>query len=326
MELFYRPRRLRRTQVIRDLVAETILDPKRLIQPYFVCEGSGIKEEINGLPGIFRESSDELIKSISEDKKLGISNVMLFGVTDRKDQLAHSAYDDQNPVLTATKMLKDKFGEELFVSADVCLCAYTDTGHCGVTIDDELDNDKSVEILAKMALALAENGCDCVGPSDMMDGRVGAIRQTLEANNFKNTLILAYTAKYSSAYYGPFREAANSSPGKGDRKGYQMDFRNRSEAIKELEFDENEGADIVMVKPALAYLDIISDFKQNTDLPIAAYNVSGEYTAVKLLARENLADEKTMVLENLTAITRAGASIILTYHLRDILKNGWTNA
>ena len=177
-----------------------------------------------------------------------------------------------------------------------------------------------------MALRLAESGCDIVAPSDMMDGRVGAIRTTLENNDFKNTLIMAYSAKYSSSYYGPFRNAANSAPGKGDRKGYQMDFRNRSEAMTELELDELEGADIVMVKPALAYLDIISDFSQNTSLPIAAYNVSGEYTAVKLLVKENLADENIMVIENLTAITRAGASIILTYHLRDILKNGWHNA
>lgn len=326
MEMYNRPRRLRRNRLTRELASETNINLKRLIQPYFVCEGSNIKDEINGLPKINRESVDSLVKSVSDDIKLGISNIMLFGVTDRKDQYATSAYDNNNPVIQATGKLKDKFGDDILIGADVCLCAYTDTGHCGVTENDKINNDKSVEILADMALKLAENGCDIVAPSDMMDGRVAAIRQKLETNNYTDTLIMAYTAKYSSAYYGPFREAANSSPGKGDRKGYQMDFRNRSEAMTELELDMMEGADIVMVKPALAYLDIIADFQKNSSLPIAAYNVSGEYTSVKLLAQTNLADEKTMVIENLTAMTRAGATIILTYHLRDILKNGWHNA
>ena len=326
MELFSRPRRLRQNSLTRNLVAETTINLDGMIQPYFVCEGNGIKDEINGLPGIYRESVDSLVKSIDSDLKLGIKNIMLFGVTDRKDQMATSASDDKNPVILATKELKKQFSSDLLIGADVCLCAYTDTGHCGVTEHDHINNDKSAEILSLMALRLAQSGCDIVAPSDMMDGRVGAIRSTLETNDFKDTLIMAYSAKYSSSYYGPFRNAANSAPGKGDRKGYQMDFRNRSEAMTELELDEAEGADIVMVKPAMAYLDIISDFKENTSLPVAAYNVSGEYTAVKLLAKENLADENIMVIENLTAITRAGASIILTYHLRDILKNGWHHA
>lgn len=326
MILPHRPRRLRRTQLIRDLCFETSIETTRLIQPYFVTDGEGIKDEIKGLPGIYRESVDSLVGSISEDKKLGINNVMLFGVTDRKDVNASSSCDDSNPVIMATKQLKDKFGDDLFVSTDVCLCAYTDTGHCGVTRNDEIDNDLSVEILSDMAVALADAGCDCVGPSDMMDGRVGAIREGLEEKGHTDTIIMAYTAKYASAYYGPFREAANSSPGKGDRRPYQMDMRKRSEAMKELTLDEEEGADIVMVKPALAYLDIIADFQRSTTLPIAAYNVSGEYTMVKLMAQAGLADEKQMVMENLTAITRAGASIILTYHLRDILRNGWNNA
>ncbi len=326
MERMARPRRLRRTQIIRDLCAEHSVKFSRLIQPYFVCEGSGIKDEINGLPGIYRESVDSLVESIAADKDLGIHNVMLFGVTDRKDAMASSSMDAKNPVIQAADRLKDKFGDSLFVSADVCLCAYTDTGHCGVTVNDVIDNEKSVDVLSRMALALAKAGCDCVAPSDMMDGRVGGIRQALEANGYADTIIMAYTAKYASAYYGPFREAAHSAPGKGDRKGYQMDFRNRTEALRELSLDLTEGADIVMVKPALAYLDIIADFKHNSSVPIAAYNVSGEFTAVKLMAKAGLADEKTMVLENLTAITRAGASIILTYHLRDILKNGWHHA
>jgi porphobilinogen synthase len=305
------------------MVAESRPRRDQLIQPYFVCEGIGIREEIGGLPGIARESIDRLIETITADRAMGIHNVMLFGVTERKNPMAATAYDDHNPVLQAVRLLKDRFGEDLFVSADVCLCAYTDTGHCGVTVNNQIDNDRSVEILAQMALSLAKAGCDCVAPSDMMDGRVGAIRDTLDANGFLNTLILAYTAKYASSYYGPFREAAKSAPGKGDRKGYQMDFRNRTEALRELRLDTAEGADIVMVKPALAYLDIIAAFREKSQLPVAAYNVSGEYTAVKLLAKAGLVDEGQLVMENLTAITRAGADIILTYHLRDILKHGW---
>lgn len=325
MERLNRPRRLRQNSLVRELAAQTRLNIGGMIQPYFVTDGAGIHDEIKGLPGIYRDSVDALVKSVEDDVRLGINKIMLFGVTDRKDALASTGWDSKNPVVKATKELKQKFGEALFVSADVCLCAYTDTGHCGITIDGKIDNDKSVAVLSRMAVELAKAGCDCVGPSDMMDGRVASIRQALESENLHDTLILAYSAKYASAYYGPFREAANSAPGKGDRKGYQMDFRNRREALRELKLDEAEGADIVMVKPALAYLDIIADFAANTNLPVAAYNVSGEYTAVKLLAQAGLADEKTMVLENLTAITRAGASIILTYHLKDILKNGWHN-
>jgi porphobilinogen synthase len=323
MEQFYRPRRLRRNKLIRDLCAEQRLNIDGMIQPYFVCEGKGIKDPINGLPGIYRESPDSLVKSIEADRAIGVKNVMLFGVTERKDAEASSSMDEANPVIQSVTRLKEKFGDDLFVSADVCLCAYTDTGHCGVTVGEEIDNDHSIEILAAMAHALVTVGCDCVAPSDMMDGRVAAIREALESDGFHNTLIMAYTAKYASSYYGPFREAANSAPGKGDRKGYQMDFRNRAEALKELELDTGEGADIVMVKPALAYLDIISDFAANSSLPVAAYNVSGEFTSVKLLADAGLVDEGQMVIENLTAIQRAGASIILTYHLRDLLKNGW---
>jgi len=323
MHLPYRPRRLRRTPAIRELVAETILNPKQMIQPYFVTDGSDAHEEIKGLPGIYRESVARLSATIASDLKLGINKVMLFGVTERKDAHAATAYDEQNPVLRAVQTLKQKHGDDLFVAADVCLCAYTRDGHCGVTDRGVVDNDASVEILARMALTLAEAGCDCVAPSDMMDGRVGAIRETLEEAGWYDAIIMAYAAKYASSYYGPFREAAGSAPGKGDRKGYQMDFRNKAEALKELALDETEGADIVMVKPALAYLDIIAAFAAHTDLPVAAYNVSGEYAAVKLLAAEGLADEYDLVMENLTGIVRAGASIIVTYHLRDILKNGW---
>ncbi|RKX26837.1 MAG: porphobilinogen synthase [Candidatus Zixiibacteriota bacterium] len=326
MTISHRPRRLRRNQLIRDLVAEHHVHLDGLIQPYFVCDGTGVRDEINTMPGIHRESVDSLVESIGNDRKLGISKVMLFGVTDRRDPMAATAWDDDNPVIRAVRKLEDKFGDDAHVCADVCLCAYTDTGHCGIMVDGVVDNDKSVDILCKMSLALAKAGCDCLGPSDMMDGRIGAIRKTLEAEGYTDTIIMAYTAKYASSYYGPFREAACSTPGEGDRKGYQMDFRNCTEAVHELSLDELEGADIVMVKPALTYLDIISDFKRNTSIPVAAYNVSGEYAAVKLMTQTGLAEEGALIMENLTAITRAGATIILTYHLRDILKNGWHQA
>ncbi len=318
-----RPRRLRQSSIIRDLCAETRLTSQGLIQPYFVCDGKNVREQIVGMEGIYRESVDRLIESTSQDKKLGIKNVMLFGVTDKKDAAASQAVDSNNSVMRACTELKQRFGDELFVSADVCLCGYTDHGHCGIVVNNKIDNDRSVEILTQMALALARAGSDCVAPSDMMDGRIGAIRAALEREGFSNTLILSYTAKYSSAYYGPFREAALSAPQWGDRRSYQMDFRNRAEALKELHLDVEEGADMVMVKPALAYLDVIALFKQSSPVPVAAYNVSGEYAAVKLLSKSGLADEKQLTLENLTAITRAGASIIVSYHTRDILKNGW---
>ncbi|MFQ5500079.1 MAG: porphobilinogen synthase [Candidatus Zixiibacteriota bacterium] len=325
MNIIERPRRLRKTAIVRNMVAQQQVTLAGLIQPYFVCDGNGVREEIDGLQGIFRESVDALTRSIEIDMELGIDKIMLFGVTDRKDTLASTALDDANPVVRAAHTLKDRFHDDLFVAADVCLCAYTDSGHCGIVVDGQIDNDRSVDQLSAMAVALAGAGCDCVAPSDMMDGRVGAIRTALDEEGFLYTVIMAYTAKYASAYYGPFREAAKSAPGCGDRKGYQMDFRNRAEALRELRLDQSEGADIVMVKPALAYLDIISDFSVNTKLPVAAYNVSGEYAAVKLLAQAGLADERQIVLENLTAIQRAGASIILTYHLRDVLKHDWLN-
>ncbi|MCK5125814.1 MAG: porphobilinogen synthase [candidate division Zixibacteria bacterium] len=321
--MLYRPRRLRRTKLIRDMVAQTRINPDGLIQPYFVCEGKGIKQEIESMPGIYRESLDSLLKTISADYKLGIRRIMLFGIPDHKDSDASASSGDDSIGPLAVKALKDKYGDDLFVSADVCLCAYTDSGHCGLIKNDTVDNDSTLPALADMALSLADAGCDCLGPSDMMDGRVEAIREALEENGYSDTIIMAYSAKYSSSYYGPFRDACNSAPGKGDRKSYQMDWRNRREASVELMLDGEEGADIVMVKPALAYLDIISDFLKETELPVAAYNVSGEYTMVKLMAKENIVDEQAMVLENLTAITRAGADIILTYHLRDALKGGW---
>ena len=322
-DMIYRPRRLRRNELIRDMAAETHIHKDGLIQPYFVCDGTGIKQEIESMPGIYRESLDSLKQSVADDYSQGIRRVMLFGVPDHKDAEASSAVGADSIGTRAVRVLKDTYGDDLFVSADLCLCAYTDSGHCGLVVDDKVDNDRTLPVLARMALSLADAGCDCLGPSDMMDGRIGVIREALEDEGFAETLIMAYSAKYASSYYGPFRDACDSAPGKGDRRGYQMDFRNRREAVRELELDDEEGADIVMVKPALAYLDVIADFRRLTDLPVAAYNVSGEYTMVKLMAQNGGCDEKSLVLENLTAITRAGANIILTYHLRDALKGGW---
>jgi porphobilinogen synthase len=310
-------------QLVRDMVAETTLKPAGMIQPYFVCEGKGIKDEIPSMPGIFRESPDSLVRSLTDDMKLGIKRIMLFGVPDTKDAEASSALGDNAVVNRAISVIRNKFGAEIFVAADVCLCAYTDSGHCGIVTDGKVDNDSTLAILANMASGLAKAGCDCVAPSDMMDGRVGAIRDALDDAGFVDTLIMAYSAKYASAYYGPFRDAAGSTPTHGDRKTYQMDYRNRREALKEVALDIEEGADIIMIKPALAYLDVIADVWSQFTLPVAAYNVSGEYTMVKLMAERGYADEKQLVNENMTAITRAGADIILTYHLRDILKNGW---
>jgi len=305
------------------MVAETALKISSMIQPYFVCEGENVKLEISSMPGIFRESPDSLVKSIAKDFELGIKRVMLFGVPDTKDVQASSALGEKSVVNVAISMLKDKYGDDLFISADVCLCGYTESGHCGLVSGNKIDNDRTLPVLTQMAIDLAKAGCDCVGPSDMMDGRIGEIRDGLDDAGFTDTIIMAYSAKYASSYYGPFRDAAESAPQHGDRQSYQMDFRNRREAFKEVALDVEQGADIVMVKPALAYLDVISDVKTAFELPVAAYNVSGEYTMVKLMAGQGYADEKKLTLENLYSISRAGADIILTYHLRDILRHGW---
>jgi porphobilinogen synthase len=325
-DLIYRPRRLRVSELVRDSVAETSLGIDGMIQPYFVCDGTKMKTEIPSLPGICRESPDSLLRSIAADVKMGIRRVMLFGVPAEKDAEASSALGQDSVVCRAVKLLRAEFGDELFVAADVCLCAYTDSGHCGLIVNGRIDNDRTLPVLRQMAVDLAGAGCDCVAPSDMMDGRVAEIRSGLDDEDLTDTIIMAYSAKYASAYYGPFRDAAHSAPQEGDRRGYQMDCRNRREAMKEAVLDMDEGADIVMVKPALAYLDVISLVRSALDLPIAAFNVSGEYSMVKLMAREGCANERELALENLTAIKRAGADVILTYHLRDIMREGWLNA
>lgn len=318
-----RPRRGRANELVREMLAETRWSADSLIQPYFVTDRPGVKYEIPGMPGIFRESPDEFLAGLEADVALGIRRIMLFGVTDRKSDTADSAYATDNPVITVAREIRRRYGDDLLVFADICLCAYTEHGHCGLVVDGAIDNDQTLPVLARMAIALADAGVQWVAPSDMMDGRVGAIRRALDEAGHTDVGILAYAAKYASAYYGPFREAAESAPQFGDRRTYQMDYRNRREAQLELELDELEDADWVMVKPALPYLDIIADFRRNTSLPVAAYNVSGEYAAAKLLVKSGFADERSLVMENLTAIFRAGARVVLTYHLRDVLRQGW---
>ncbi|MBL4656349.1 MAG: porphobilinogen synthase [Bacteroidetes bacterium] len=318
-----RPRRLRKNPIIREMVAETRLSKEMFIYPYFVVKGSDVTEPIKAMPGINHFSVDTLIKDVEAGLKLGINKVLLFGVGEDKSEDGSSSYDSTSVIPEAIKELKKNFGANIYVITDVCLCAYTLHGHCGIIENDYVQNDVSVDALSKMALAHAQSGADMVAPSDMMDGRIEAIRNILDDNSFTETAIMSYAVKYASAYYGPFREAADSAPSHGDRKSYQMDFRNPDESLKEALLDEDEGADILMVKPALAYLDIISLVKDNTTLPVACYNVSGEYSMVKNAAQTGLIDEEKIVMENMHAFARAGANIIISYHTRDILENGW---
>jgi porphobilinogen synthase len=275
------------------------------------------------MPGVFHFSVDELLKELQELIQHGINKVLLFGVGESKTVDASYSHSSHSIVPIAVKAIKEKFGDAIYIITDVCLCAYTISGHCGIVKDNYVQNDDSLEILAKMALSHAMAGADMVAPSDMMDGRIAAIRNILDENHFENTGILSYSVKYASAYYGPFREAADSSPQSGDRKTYQMDFRNPNESLKEAEIDEIEGADMLMVKPALAYLDIIHRVKKHTLLPLACYNVSGEYSMVKAAANAGMIDEQKIVMENMFAFARAGADIIITYHAKDIVMHKW---
>jgi porphobilinogen synthase len=332
-----RLRRLRKSEALRELVSETKLSTKDLIMPYFVIEGKSKKEPIKAMPGIYRLSLDNLIEEIREIEELGIKAVLLFGVTQKKDNLGSEAFSKSGIVQKAVGAIKNEI-KNIVVITDVCLCGYTTHGHCGIVTPQKrkntaktqnyiVDNDKTVKILTKIAVSHAEAGCDFVAPSAMMDGQVGAIRKELDKNGFKNTGILAYSAKYASNFYGPFREALDSAPQFGDRKSYQMDYRNSNEALREIEEDIKEGADIVMVKPALAYLDIVSRVKDKFNVPLAAYNVSGEYAIVKAYCNgiaygaERMALERNLVLEILTAIKRAGADLVITYHAKDVA--GW---
>lgn len=295
---------------------ETTIAPDHFIYPLFVTKGSGIRTPIGSMPGCFQESVDQAVQNAREVFALGIPAVILFGLPEHKDEIGSSAYDDAEAVQTAIKAIKDAL-PELVVITDVCMCEYTSHGHCGVIRNGDVDNDATLELLAKEALSHVRAGADMVAPSDMMDGRIGYIRQALDQNGYSGTPIMSYAAKYASAFYGPFREAAESTPRFGDRRSYQMDPANRREALREVALDIEEGADIVMVKPALAYLDIISDVKQSFDLPVAAYNVSGEYAMVKAAAERSWIDGDRVMLEMLTSIRRAGADLIITYFAKE---------
>ena len=324
-ELIHRPRRLRSSVAMRDLVAEARLDSRMLVQPHFVVPGSGISDEIGAMPGIDHQSADRLVETVGRDLELGIRACLLFGVPDEnvKAPDGSGAAADDNLVSQAVSALKKAFGDSLLVMTDVCLCAYTDHGHCGLVVDGKIDNDATLPHLAAMALAHARAGADVVAPSDMMDGRVAAIRDTLDGDGLVDVASMSYSVKFASAYYGPFREAAHSAPTQGDRKSHQMDTRNRREALLEAELDVEEGADILMVKPALAFLDIVADLREAFPNPLAVYNVSGEYSMVKAAAERGWVDERAVVLENWHAFRRAGADILITYHGRQALAEGW---
>jgi len=314
-----RPRRLRRTERIRAMVRETRVTPEHLVYPLFVTPGTGVRREISSLPGCFHLSVDEAAREAEEVEGLGIGGVILFGLPSAKDPVGSEGYDDDGVVQEATRAIRATCSE-LLVITDVCLCEYTSHGHCGVIADGEVKNDPTLELLARQAISHAGAGAHMVAPSDMMDGRVGAIRAALDGAGFAELPILSYAAKYASAFYGPFREAADSAPQFGDRRGYQMDPPNVREALREVRLDVEEGADMVMVKPALPYLDVIRAVAETFDRPVAAYNVSGEYAMVKAAAARGWIDEERVMKETLTAIRRAGADIILTYHAKEFAR------
>jgi porphobilinogen synthase len=307
-----RPRRLRSSEVLRGAVRETRLSPRDFVYPLFACPGEGVKREIGAMPGNYQMSVDQIVEECREVASLGIPAVILFGLPESKDPEGTGAYAEQGIVQQAVRAVK-KNVKDLLVITDVCLCEYTSHGHCGRVVDGDVDNDQTLELLAKTALSHAQAGADIVAPSDMMDGRIGTIRETLDDNGFSNTPILAYAAKYASVFYGPFREAAESAPQFGDRRSYQMDPANQREAMREIELDIEEGADIIMVKPAMPYLDVIYRAKTEFDLPVAAYQVSGEYSMIVAAARNGWLDLERAMIESLTSIKRAGADLVLTY-------------
>lgn len=315
-----RMRRLRTSEAMRELVCETVLDKKDLIYPIFVTETSDEPEEIVSMPGIMRYPVDKMDDEIKRAHDLGISGILIFGIPKKKDERGSCAYDDDGITQRAIRRIK-KMYPDMLVIADVCLCEYTSHGHCGVLCGCEVDNDSTLPLLCRAAVSLAKAGADIIAPSDMMDGHVAAIREALDENGFINTPIMAYSAKFASAYYSPFRDAADSAPSFGNRKTYQMDTRNAREALREIEADIEEGADFVMVKPALAYLDVLKEASMKYNIPMAAYNVSGEYSMVKAASKLGWIDEKAIVMENLQAMKRAGAKVIITYHALDAA--GW---
>ena len=316
LTLTRRLRRLRRSETMRALVRETRLSPDMFVMPLFICEGEGVRREVPSMPGVFNLSVDEAVKEVEGARGDGVHSVLLFGLPDRKDDIGSAAYDPEAPVQSAVRAIKREVPDTLVVT-DVCLCEYTDHGHCGIVIDEEIANDPTVDQLVRVAVSHAAAGADIVAPSDMMDGRVGAIRQALDERGFEQTAIMSYAAKYCSAFYGPFRDAAASAPRFGDRRSHQMDPANAEEALREVEQDIEEGADLVLVKPALPYLDVIARVKEAFGYPTAAYHVSGEYSMLKAAARNGWLDERRAMLESLTAIRRAGADVIITYYARD---------
>jgi porphobilinogen synthase len=316
LKLTRRLRRLRTSEQIRALVRETRLSPDMFVLPLFVCEGEGVRREVSSMPGVFNLSVDEAVREAAAAKADGVRSVLLFGLPDHKDDIGSAAYDPDAPVQSAIRAIKREVPGVLVIT-DVCLCEYTDHGHCGLIIGDEIANDPTVGQLARAAVSHAAAGADIVAPSDMMDGRVGVIREALDTGGFDSVAIMSYAAKYCSAFYGPFRDAAGSAPKFGDRRSHQMDPPNVEEALREVEQDIEEGADIVMVKPALAYLDVIAKVKETFGYPTAAYHVSGEYAMLKAAARNGWIDEPRAMMETLTSIRRAGADIIITYYARD---------
>src|SRR5215467_13676015 len=316
LKITRRLRRLRQSEALRAMVRETRLSPDMFVLPLFVCEGEGVRREVTSMPGVFNLSVDEAVREVEAAKADGVRGVILFGLPDHKDSVGSAAYDPEAPVQQAIRAIK-RAVRDVLVITDVCLCEYTDHGHCGIVIDQAIVNDATVEQLVRAAVSHATAGADVVAPSDMMDGRVGAIRQALDERGFENTVVMAYAAKYWSAFYGPFREAADSAPKFGDRASYQMDPANADEAMREVAQDIEEGADIVMVKPALPYLDVLTRVKSEFSYPTAAYHVSGEYAMLKAAARNGWIDERRAMMECLTSIRRAGADIIITYFARD---------
>ncbi|MDQ7782849.1 MAG: porphobilinogen synthase [Desulfomonilaceae bacterium] len=315
----YRARRLRRTETLRSMVREVELNTSDFILPFFVMHGNGVKNPIEGMPGNFQLSRDNLLKEIDEPVRRGIPAILLFGIPEKKDPLGKEGYSDKGVVQQAVRAIKDTY-PDLVVVTDVCLCEYTDHGHCGVIHKGEVDNDPTLDLLAKMSVSHVKAGADMVAPSDMMDGRVAAIREALDESGYEHTPIMSYAAKYASAFYGPFREAAGSAPQFGDRRSYQMDPANSDEAIREVGMDVDEGADIVMVKPALPYLDVIWRVRNTFDLPLAAYNVSGEFAMLKAAAQNGWIDHDRAMMEALTSIKRAGADLIISYHALEAVR------
>ena len=317
--LLHRPRRLRRTENLRALVRETRLTPDDFILPLFACAGTKVRREIQSMPGVHNLSVDEIAKEAAAARDIGVKGVILFGLPEAKDEIATGAYAADGIVQQAVRAIR-KSAPDLVIMADTCLCEYTSHGHCGVVRDGDVINDESLELLARTAVSQAEAGADVVAPSAMMDGQVGAIREALDGAGFEQVAIMAYAVKYASAFYGPFREAADSAPAFGDRRAYQMDSANEREALREAELDYLEGADVLMVKPATVYLDILKMLREQFDLPLAAYHVSGEYAMIKAAAQRGWIDEQRVMMETLTSIKRAGGDIILTYYAREAIK------